>query len=105
MHRIIASAVIVLSLGANVTLAAAETVRALVPYSDLDLSTTEGMATLQRRVQTAAKRICGQADLRNIQDVSDRQRCLQETMDAAGRQIVQATGNYRVLALNGSSRR
>jgi UrcA family protein len=105
MHKIIVSTLAAVSFGLAVTPAVAETVKTTVLYDDLDLSTASGMATLEGRVQGAAKRICGRAELRDIKDVSDRRRCLREAMDDAGQQIVRIAGAYRELALNVNSHR
>ena len=80
--------------------AAAETVSVAVPYGDLDLSTAAGMATLNGRIATAAKRICGGADVRSFRDTVDHNRCMQETHRSARVYIARLTGNRAVLAQN-----
>ena len=45
-----------------------ETGSAVVRYSDLDLKTDAGVATLQHRVAGAAERICGPADSHALAD-------------------------------------
>ena len=105
MRKIIVSTIVALSLGASITPAAAETVTTSVQYADLDLSTDAGLATLEGRIQAAAKRICGKAEVRDVHDAADQQRCLREAGEAAARQIAQVTGRSAVLALNGTARR
>jgi UrcA family protein len=100
MHKLITSTVAALSLGTFATPALAEAVTVTVPYADLDFSSATGIATLNGRIEAAAKRICGSADIRNMHDVSDQQRCLHEAQDAAGKQVALLRGSAQLLAFN-----
>jgi UrcA family protein len=100
MRKINISVVAALSLAVVATPAVAETMSITVPYSDLDLSSPAGMATLQARVDAAAKRICGRAEVRRISDATDHDNCVRQTQASVSIEIARVTGNRNVLALN-----
>jgi len=105
MNWLITSTVAALSLGTFATPALAESATVTIPYADLDLSSAKGMATLGGRIEAAAKRICGSADIRDMHDVSDQQRCMREAKDAAGKQVALLKGGAQLLAINVSAPR
>jgi UrcA family protein len=107
MRKIAFSALAAFSLAALSTPAAAEKVSASVPYGDLDLSSPAGMTKLQGRVDSAAKRLCGTADIRDLHDVADQQRCVREIHASAAFEMARLSGKpgkSAVLALNGTRR-
>jgi len=57
--RIAAIVLLLATASATVPAAAAETAQIGVRYADLDLSTEEGRATLDRRIEESARAICG----------------------------------------------
>jgi UrcA family protein len=103
MNKLITSTLVALSLGASTTPAFAETASVTVAYADLDLSAPGGIATLKGRIEAATKRICGSADIRNMHDVADQQRCMREVNNAADKQIASLKDGARLVALNLSS--
>jgi UrcA family protein len=54
-----------------------------VSFGDLDLGNTAGVNTLYARLRSAARRVCGTADLRNLRAVADVKRCRAEALDDA----------------------
>lgn len=104
MRKITVSALAALSLAVLATPAAAETRTITVPYADLDLSVPAGMATLQHRVDAAAREICGKAEVRSIADTADQKKCMQQTQASVTIEIARVTGNRAVLALNSPRR-
>lgn len=104
MRKITVSALAALSLAAIATPALAEPISITVPYSDLDLSSPAGMATLQSRLDAAAKRICGKAEVRSVSDAADHESCVRQTQASVSIEIARVTGNRNVLALNSTRR-
>ena len=100
MRNLTTSALTALSLAVIATPAMAETRTITVPYADLDLAAPAGMATLQTRVDAAARQICVKAKVRRIADVTDQQKCMQQTQASVTIEIACVTGNRAVLALN-----
>jgi len=103
MRKIIVPALAAFSLGVVATPAAAETVTVAVPFADLDLSSVAGRATLEGRIAAAAEKICGKAEVRDVHDGVDQQRCAQATRTSVSVQIARATGDRRVLAANSNT--
>ncbi|MEO6042074.1 MAG: UrcA family protein [Croceibacterium sp.] len=99
MRNITLSALAALSMATLTTPAAAGTVSIQVPYSDLDLSSASGMAILNGRIDAAASRICGKAEVRDLLDGADQKKCMQETHTSVTVELARVTGNRRVLAL------
>lgn len=54
-----------------------------VNHADLDLSNDAGRDTLARRIATAARKVCGTADVRDLQGMADRNRCRVEATEDA----------------------
>jgi UrcA family protein len=67
-----------------------------VSFADLDLANAAGAATLYDRLKTAARRVCGKADPRDLSAVGDVKRCRTEALDAA----VAGVDNPRLTALH-----
>lgn len=78
---------------------AAEGHSVMVRYSDLDLSTAEGQATLERRLHKAAERVCG-IDSRTFGAVlpsAESRGCYRETVKNFEREIaIRAEAQRRV---------
>lgn len=58
-----------------------------VNFEDLDLAGTAGAETLHGRLRTAARRVCGKADPRDLNAVKDVRRCRTEALDTAVAEI------------------
>lgn len=54
-----------------------------VDYSDLDLSVPADADRLYTRLQSAAKRVCGRADIRDLRKTSKQRECYRESLAAA----------------------
>ena len=100
MRKITISAAVALSLAVLAVPAVAETKSITVPYSDLDLSSPAGMATLQTRLDAATKRICEKAVVRSVSDAADHDNCVRQAQTSISVEIARVTGNRAVLALN-----
>jgi len=46
-----------------------------VPYADLDLGTTAGLHTLDRRIGWAVSAVCGDADIRDFESIASVKTC------------------------------
>jgi len=68
-----------------------------VNFADLDLASAEGAQTLYGRLKTAARRVCGKADLRDLRAVEDVKGCRAEALDSAVTRI----DHPRLTALHG----
>ena len=88
----ITSALAALSLAAFSTPASAETRSVQVQYADLDLTSPAGVATLEGRIEAAAKKICGRVEVRSVHDGADQQRCIRETQASVSVEIARLTG-------------
>lgn len=58
-----------------------------VTFADLDLNKQAGAETLYRRIQSAARSVCGRADAREIERRSEFRDCFDETVQAALKQV------------------
>lgn len=58
-----------------------------VSFADLDLDKQAGAETLYRRIQFAARSVCGRADAREIERRSQFHKCIDETVEAALKQV------------------
>jgi len=70
--------------------AAAETAESVsVKYSDLDLSTSEGQARLERRITSAARTVCGMDEVTVGTRLASReaQRCFAQTKSTMHEQV------------------
>lgn len=73
---------------------AGELKRVTVHYGDLDLTQSTGVARLERRLATAARRIClGPENTRNL--VFNAQRCITEVVSTASPQVEEAVARQR----------
>jgi UrcA family protein len=70
-----------------------------VNFKDLDLASGAGAETLYGRLRTAARRVCGKADLRDLRTVGELKRCRTEALDAAVAKI----NHPRLTAVHGKS--
>ena len=93
---IIVPALAALSLAAFSTPASAETQSVAVQYADLNLDSPAGMAALEGRIQAAAQRICGKAQVRNVHDGADQQRCIRETQASVSVELARLTGKQQL---------
>ena len=93
---IIVPALAALSLAAFSTPASAETQSVAVQYADLNLDSPAGMAALEGRIQAAAQRICGKAQVRNVHDGADQQRCIRETQASVSIELARLTGKQQL---------
>ena len=51
-----------------------------VSYADLDLGSAEGIATLDRRIERAVRKVCGDRFLADLGERSDARKCGDDTM-------------------------
>lgn len=100
MRRIIVPALAALSLTVLAAPVSAEKVAVPVQYADLNLDNAAGMATLEGRIQAAAKRICGKTEVRKVHDGDDQQRCMRETQASVSFELARLIGPRPALALN-----
>jgi UrcA family protein len=63
-----------------------ETLSVVVPTADLNLASEAGQASLARRIDAAATRICGPADSRNLQFWRATRACHADAVAGAGHQ-------------------
>ena len=96
MRKITIAALAALSLAAFSTPASAESRSVAVQYADLDLDSPAGMAALEGRIQAAAQRICGKAQVRNVHDGADQQRCIRETQASVSVELARLTGKQQL---------
>ena len=96
MRKITIAALAAFSLAAFSTPASAETQSVSVQYADLDLDSPAGMAALEGRIQAAAQRICGKAQVRNVHDGADQQRCIRETQASVSVELARLTGKQQL---------
>ena len=79
----------------SATLAREEVPTERVPYGDLDLTSEAGIATLDRRLDRAVRRVCGTATLSSVRSQGFISRCRKDTMariaDQRGYAIAHAT--------------
>jgi UrcA family protein len=55
----------------------------LVSYKDLSLTTSAGAETLYKRIQAAAGRVCGSAELRELGKMVARKHCIDDAISRA----------------------
>lgn len=103
MRMIIFTALTALSMTGLATPASAETLTVKVSYEDLDLTRPSGLATLNERIQVAARKVCGRAKVREILDGLDHRRCMQAVSSSTAIQIARATNAQPILALNSTA--
>jgi UrcA family protein len=58
-----------------------------VSYADLDLSKQAGAEALYRRIQSAARSVCGRVDSREIERFTLFRQCYDETIDVALKEV------------------
>lgn len=61
---------------------------ATVSYADLDLASEDGKATLQGRLKGAVRKVCGSYDSKNLVDVQDHGKCMDQASASAKRATV-----------------
>jgi UrcA family protein len=54
-----------------------------VYYGDLNLQKTEGVASLYRRIQRAADRVCARTNSRDLRQIQATRKCTDEAIDRA----------------------
>lgn len=59
-----------------------------VSYSDLDLTRRDHLALLERRIETAARRLCRSPDARSLKEIRHAEACVTQ---AVSRALVEAT--------------
>lgn len=77
-------------------------IQVVVPYGDLDLTSSNGLATLERRVHGAARTVCREAG--TLSTVSNPRRCVREAVREARPQIDEAVARHAVLMVSVPSR-
>jgi UrcA family protein len=71
-----------------------ESREATVNYADLDLESAAGIESLYARIRSAAKKVCGTAEIRDITAQADMRACRVAAIDKA----VAAVGNEALAA-------
>ena len=66
-----------------------------VRYGDLDLSSEAGVSALKQRVAVAVRHVCGNADIRNLREVADMNRCRAEAATRSDNDVQLALQNAR----------
>ncbi|ESZ85713.1 MULTISPECIES: UrcA family protein [Pseudomonadota] len=59
-----------------------------VPFVDLDLTTPAGAATLQARLKTASRQVCGTPETPTLRERIDYRNCVSETIASGQRAMV-----------------
>jgi UrcA family protein len=54
-----------------------------VHYQDLNLNTNAGVQVLYKRIEGAAKQVCGGLEIRDLQGMRAHKACVQQAMDGA----------------------
>ena len=62
-----------------------------VPYRDLDLTSVEGQAALQQRLDSAARRVCRFVDNGQLATPAEENACYRETRQTVDVQVAQLT--------------
>lgn len=83
-----ASAAVAATLVFVVAPASAETRTRTVSYADLDLRSDAGVDTLNRRVKTAARIVCGTAAAPGYAEMRDMLQCRERAISSANRAVV-----------------
>jgi UrcA family protein len=73
-----------------------EVVSVVVGYGDLDLQKDAGVAQLQRRLEAAARKVCGHVDPRDIKLAARTRQCI----DTAMKRAVGDVGSPKLARLN-----
>lgn len=73
-----------------------EVERVVVSYADLDLTKDAGVVRLQRRLEAAARQVCGSADPRDMKLAGLARQCIDEAVMRA----VAEVGSPQLTALN-----
>ncbi len=77
---------------------AQETISRSVSYTDLDLTHPEDVRVLKQRVSNAARAICGDPDIRELNGYSGTQACRAKAVAGASSQIAMAVSRAQQLA-------
>jgi len=99
MRKFIVPALAALSLAVSANPASAGAATAEVRFADLDLSTTEGMAVLDRRVDRAIERVCPHVS-GPLYKVEAQKRCVERAKSSANEQIARISSGNTVIAIN-----
>jgi UrcA family protein len=62
----------------------------VVKYGDLDLSTSDGRAALDRRIDRAARTVCRMTGPRELSEMIESQRCYRIAIDSTRTQLAAA---------------
>jgi UrcA family protein len=69
----------------------ADVPQAVVKYADLDISTSQGAATLYKRIRSAAEAVCLLADQRDLATMFLRKQCVKQAIEGAVTKVNQPT--------------
>lgn len=59
-----------------------------VPFVDLDLTTDQGVATLESRLKFASRQVCGTGERAPLRQMLDHRACVEQTMTSGKRAMV-----------------
>jgi UrcA family protein len=80
---VLATAAVLLCPSAHARPADGEVPAIAVSYADLDLTSDAGVKALYRRLQAAAKQVCGPSTRQNVEREMERRACYRETLSHA----------------------
>jgi UrcA family protein len=75
-----------------------ETPSVIVSYGDLDLTSPEGSATLDRRIEAAAEKVCQKPRIVDLKAMTSWEECKAASLEDAREQL-SFTNNFESLAL------
>jgi UrcA family protein len=98
MHKFIVPALAALSLTVAIP-AQAEEAAIEVKYSDLDLTTPQGIDRLNGRIAAALDKVCGKPVVRDVKVAASQQKCRQQTGQAALADVARVVEEKNGIAL------
>jgi UrcA family protein len=95
---LLAASFLTLSIAAPGVAATTETPSIVVPYGDLDLTSPDGAAALDRRIEAAAEKVCEKPRILDLKAMTSWEECKAATLEDAREQL-SFTNNFETLAL------
>jgi UrcA family protein len=74
-----------------------------VQYGDLNLASADGVAAFHRRVQTAARALCGDANVRDLDILAEVQRCRHAAINSGETKVAMLVANAQRVAMRSAS--
>jgi UrcA family protein len=98
MHKFIIPVLAAFSLTVAVP-AVAEEASIEVQYSDLDLTTPEGIERLNGRIEAALNKVCGKPAVRDLKVAASQKKCREETVKTAFVEVTRVVEEKNGIAL------